>query len=95
MAGHSNNPMRGTRDVLRRLREPGILTAAASMATLTGVMVAVMSLNTVLMYSHHHSATDISTVVMIHAIGMYASPYLSANFPTRLAGRLSCWRVWW
>ncbi|MEM1945977.1 MAG: MFS transporter [Candidatus Caldarchaeum sp.] len=72
MAGQSNNPIRGRRDVLRRLREPGILTAAASMAASTGVMVAVMSLNTVLMYSHQHSATDISTVVMIHVIGMYA-----------------------
>ncbi|MEM4302549.1 MAG: MFS transporter [Candidatus Caldarchaeum sp.] len=72
MAGGSNNARWRGWDLGGKLRHKGVSAAVLSMAAATGVMVAVMSLNTVIMYGHHYSAVDISTVVMIHVIGMYA-----------------------
>ncbi|MDW7977321.1 MAG: MFS transporter [Candidatus Caldarchaeum sp.] len=67
-----NNPEAFQQRGLRKISNPSLLVAILSVAASTGVMVAIMSLNTVVMYEHQHTAVDISTVVMIHVIGMYA-----------------------
>jgi len=65
----------------------GVFVAVLCAATATGVMVAVMSLNTVIMYSHNHNAVDISTVVMVHVIGMYVFAIPLGRLSDRLGRR--------
>ncbi|MEM2096312.1 MAG: MFS transporter [Candidatus Caldarchaeum sp.] len=72
LAKQLNNPGQARSTGLRMVANPAIMMAVLAAAASTGVMVAVMSLNTVVMYDHHYTAVEISTVVMIHVLGMYA-----------------------
>ncbi|MEM1943269.1 MAG: MFS transporter [Candidatus Caldarchaeum sp.] len=72
LAKQLSNPDQARSTGLRMAANPAIMTAVLAAAASTGVMVAVMSLNTVVMYGHHYTAVEISTVVMIHVLGMYA-----------------------
>ena len=54
------------------LMTPAVVFAYVSSAISTGVMVAFMSLGSLILHMHHVNITVISIVVTIHVIGMYA-----------------------
>jgi MFS family permease len=57
---------------LRKSITPSIVSAYLSSAITTGVMVAFMSLGSLLLHIHHIQTTTISAVVTVHVLGMYA-----------------------
>jgi hypothetical protein len=60
---------------MRVLMTPAMVFAYVSSAMSTGVMVAYMSLGSLILHMHHINISVISIVVTIHVIGMYAFPY--------------------
>ncbi len=57
---------------MRELMTPAMVFAYVSSAISTGVMVAFMSLGSLILHMHHVNIAVISLVVTIHVIGMYA-----------------------
>ncbi|GBC70151.1 Riboflavin transporter RfnT [archaeon HR01] len=57
---------------LRKAITPPVISAYISSAITTGMMVAFMSLGSLLLHIHHIGTTTISAVVTVHVLGMYA-----------------------
>ncbi len=97
---HSWDPPNTGEIKVRRLRSilnHRLITAYSASALTTGVMVAFMSLGSLLLHIHHIHTTIISAVVTIHVLGMYAFsiPLGKAadrlgRKPVMMAGSLVC-----
>ena len=70
-------PQGEARPISQILREPAAITAVTAMALGQVVMVAVMVITSLHMEGHHHSRSDIYSVISAHTFGMFAPSIIS------------------
>ncbi len=66
-----------TRPLPELLRDPGVVTAMATLVLAQAVMVMVMGITSLHMHAHHHALGAISVVFAAHTLGMYAFSVVS------------------
>jgi len=72
-----STPHGDARPVSQILREPAVITAVTAMALGQVVMVAIMVITSLHMEGHHHSRSDIYSVISAHTFGMFAPSIIS------------------
>jgi len=70
-------PQGEARPILQILREPAAITAVTAMVLGQVVMVAIMVITSLHMEDHHHTRSDIYSVISAHTFGMYAPSIIS------------------